>query len=85
MKFDDGKIGGVIGSVLFFEICVMIIEVGGYKGRKLKGEKVINFLESDLFLNGFIVKDVEDLDFVVVNVDMLVLFFVNGLVDVCVF
>lgn len=36
-------------------------------------------------MNGLIIKDVEDIDFVVLNVDMLVLLFVNGLVDVCVF
>lgn len=43
VKFDDGKIGGVILSVLFDEIYVMIMDVGDYKGKKLKGEKVINF------------------------------------------
>lgn len=71
--------------VVLDEICVMIIDVGDvYKGKKLWGEKVINFLESDLFIDGLMFKDVMDLDFVVVNVDMVVLLFVNGFVDVCV-
>lgn len=82
VKFDDGKIGGVIGSVSPSEICVTITEAGGHKGRKLKGEKAINFPESDLSLNGLTVKDAEDLDFVVANADMLALSFVNGPADV---
>ncbi|KAG0626036.1 hypothetical protein M758_2G097600 [Ceratodon purpureus] len=82
VKFDDGKIGGVISSVSSSEICVTITEAGDHKGRKLKGEKAINFPESDLSTTGLTVKDAGDLDFVVANADILALSFVNGPADV---
>lgn len=82
VKFDDGKIGGVISSVSSSEISVTITEAGDHKGRKLKGEKAINFPESDLSINGLTVKDAGDLDFVVANGDILALSFVNGPADV---
>ena len=82
VKFDDGKIAGLISSVSSSEISVTITEAGDHKGRKLRGEKAINFPESDLSINGLTVKDAGDLDFVVENADILALSFVNGPADV---
>lgn len=82
VKFDDGKIGGVISSVSPDEIYVTITDAGDHKGKKLKGEKAINFPQSDLSMNGLTIKDAEDIDFVVSNADMLALSFVNGPADV---
>lgn len=82
VKFDDGKIGGIISSVSSSEICVTITEAGDHRGKKLKGEKAINFPESDLSINGLTAKDAGDLDFVVANADILALSFVNGPADV---
>jgi pyruvate kinase len=82
VKFDDGKIEGVIESVSPDEICVSITGADALKGKKLRGEKAINFPESDLSINGLTPKDAADLGFVVANADILALSFVNGPIDV---
>lgn len=82
VKFDDGKISGIITSVSPSEICVNITEAGDHKGRKLRSEKAINFPESSLSVRGLTLKDAKDLDFVVENADILALSFVNGPADV---
>lgn len=83
VKFDDGRIGGVIATVAPDEICVTITDAGdAHKGKKLRGEKAINFPESDLSIDGLTPKDATDLDFVVANADMVALSFVNGPADV---
>lgn len=82
VKFDDGKIGGVISRVSPTEITVDIVEAGDHKGRKLRGEKAINLPKSDVSVCGLTVKDTGDLDFVVANADIVALSFVNGPADV---
>lgn len=56
-----------------------------FNGVKFKVEKGINFLIIDLGISGFMVKDKEDLVFVVEYVDVVNFFFVNLVVDVEVF
>jgi pyruvate kinase len=82
IKFDEGKITGVISAVSSSEICVEITDAGDHKGRKLRGEKAINLPKTDLAVCGLTAKDTGDLDFVATNGDIVALSFVNGPSDV---
>jgi pyruvate kinase len=82
IKFDEGKITGVISAVSSSEICVEITDAGDHKGRKLRGEKAINLPQTDLAVCGLTAKDTGDLDFVATNGDIVALSFVNGPSDV---
>lgn len=81
IRFDDGRIEGVIRGVAPSEICVEVT-FANEKGTKLGGEKSINLPQSNLSPKGLTVKDLIDLDFVVGHADMVGLSFVNSSDDV---
>ncbi|MCO5608464.1 hypothetical protein L7F22_062674 [Adiantum nelumboides] len=81
IRFDDGKIEGVIRGVTSSEICVEVT-FASEKGTKLGGEKSINLPNSNLSQKGLTVKDMVDLDFVVGHADMVALSFVKNSQDV---
>ncbi len=81
IRLDDGKIEGVVRAVSEDE---MQIEVTLAKpgGTKLRGDKGINFPESDLATGALTDKDLADLDFVAEHADMVAMSFVNEPGDV---
>lgn len=80
IRFDDGKIEGVVRGVTSSEICVEVTFAND-KGTKLGGEKSINLPDSNLFQKGLTTKDMVDLDFAVGHADMVGLSFVNNSED----
>ncbi|KAI5080965.1 hypothetical protein GOP47_0004148 [Adiantum capillus-veneris] len=81
IRFDDGRIEGVIRGITSSEICVEVT-FADEKGTKLGGEKSINLPNSNLSQKGLTVKDMVDLDFVVGHADMVALSFVKNSQDV---
>jgi pyruvate kinase len=81
IRFDDGKIEGVVREVSQQEL---IIEITHAKNgeRFLKKNKGINFPESDLPISGLTEKDKRDLDFVVQHAEVVNLSFVRTTDDV---
>ncbi len=81
IRLDDGKIEGIVRAVSEDE---MQVEVTLAKpgGTKLRGDKGINFPESDLGIGALTAKDLTDLDFVAEHADMVALSFVNEPDDV---
>ncbi len=79
--FDDGKILGVIAAIAGERIRVEIRQcVGG--SAKLRGEKGINFPDSDLKLPALTAKDRADLEFAAKHADLVALSFVQQPEDI---
>jgi pyruvate kinase len=68
--FDDGKIGGIITSVIDEQIQVEITEARA-GGSKLGADKGINLPDSDLKLPALTAKDLEDLPFIAKHADLI--------------
>lgn len=81
VKFDDGKIGGVIRSVREDAVHVEITHARK-GGSKLRADRSINFPESVLPLSSLTEKDLADLDFVAGHADLVGLSFVQDPKDV---
>lgn len=79
--FDDGKIGGIVENVDDSRVMVRIIHAG-VKGKKLKSDKGINLPESNIQIDAFTDKDLEDLKFVAREADLVGFSFVNSVRDV---
>jgi pyruvate kinase len=77
VKFDDGKIEGVIESVSADEVTVRIT-LARERGSKLRADKGINFPESRLKARGLTPKDYRDLDFIVKHADLVGLSFAES-------
>jgi pyruvate kinase len=81
IRFDDGKIGGLIEKVERREVLVRIMEARP-GGAKLRADKGINLPESALRLAALTAKDIEDLSFVARHADVVELSFANTARDV---
>ena len=79
--FDDGKIGGIIRTVVADQIRVEITNARP-EGVRLFPEKGINLPDSRIRLPALTEKDVSDLRFVVAHADMVGLSFVRNVADV---
>jgi pyruvate kinase len=79
--FDDGKIGGVIQTIEETQVLVKITHAR-LSGEKLRGDKGINFPDSELRLPALTDKDIRDLAFVVQHADVVELSFANSARDV---
>ena len=78
---NDGKIEGVVTSVANEQLGVTITHAKA-AGSRLRGDKGINFPDSDLHLSGITDKDRQDLDFIARNADAVGLSFVRSPDDV---
>jgi pyruvate kinase len=78
---DDGKIGGVIGSVTADEIVLAVTDIRP-AGAKLRAGKGINMPDTDLRLDSLTSKDLEDLGYVAHQADMVNLSFVRRPEDI---
>ena len=78
---DDGKIGGIITAVSP-EALVINITDAKPKGTKLRGDKGINFPESNIRLNSLTAQDLSDLDFITAHADVVSMSFVNSPSDI---
>jgi pyruvate kinase len=81
IRFDDGKIGGVVEKVDEAQVLVRIARAA-LRGEKLRADKGINLPESGLRLAALTAKDVEDLALVVRCADVVELSFANEAADV---
>jgi pyruvate kinase len=81
IRFDDGKIGGVIEAVEESQVLVRITQAR-LSGAKLQANKGINLPESKLELAALNDKDLRDLAFVVQHADLVQLSFANRAEDV---
>lgn len=81
VRFDDGKIDGVITSVEPGEVRIEITRAGE-EGRKLRAGRSINFPQSRLKESGMSPKDVADLDLVLEKADIVGLSFASKAEDV---
>jgi pyruvate kinase len=81
IRFDDGKLGGVIEKVERTRIMIRITEVRP-GGRNLRADKGINLPDSRLRLGALTGKDLDDLAFVARHADMVALSFANSSDDV---
>lgn len=81
VKFDDGKISGVIRNVGSDEIEIEIVQPIDFPAH-LAPDKGINLPDSQLPISGLVDKDLEDLDVVAEISDMVALSFVNDPGDV---
>lgn len=81
IRFDDGKIDGVISAVDDEAVHVEITRAGE-AGRRLRSGRSINFPESRLKQTGMSAKDLGDLDLVLARADMVGLSFASRPEDV---
>lgn len=81
VSLDDGRIEGVAEKVSGDEITVRITR-SKPTGSRLRGNKGINFPETDLDLEGITTRDREDLAFIVEHADIVALSFVRRPEDV---
>jgi pyruvate kinase len=81
VSLNDGKISGVIRAV---ESDQLEIEIRKAKptGSRLRGDRGINFPDSDIRLSGLTSADTEDLKFVIANADAVSLSFVRRPADI---
>ncbi|MCU0445915.1 MAG: pyruvate kinase [Microscillaceae bacterium] len=81
VRFDDGKIEGIIQKVdtEYLDITITLAEENG---SKLSFEKAINFPQTNFLMTALTAKDREDLEFVVQNADMVALSFVHQAQDI---
>jgi pyruvate kinase len=78
---DDGKIGAKVEKVAPDSLLLRVTQAGP-EGEKLRAEKGINFPDTDFRIAPLSDKDLQDLDFVVVNADALCYSFVQEPSDV---
>jgi len=81
VRFDDGKIGGIIERVEPERIFIRITQARP-EGEKLRSDKGINLPDSALKLPALTNKDLDDLAFVAANADMAGLSFAQSAADV---
>jgi len=81
VSLDDGRIEGVAEKVSGDEITVRITR-SKPTGSRLRGNKGINFPETDLELEGITTRDRQDLAFIVEHADIVALSFVRRPEDV---
>ena len=81
VKFDDGKIEGIVREANADEMRVEILSAKE-DGSKLEADKGINFPDTELRVVGLTEKDMGDLDFVVAHTEIVSLSFVNTTEDV---
>jgi len=74
---DDGKIGGTVSANDGQQILVQVSQTPGPQGAKLRGEKGINFPDTELSLPCLTSFDVRALEAIVRDVDMVALSFVR--------
>lgn len=79
--FDDGKIGGIVETVVAGNLAVRITHAAE-NGSKLRNDKGINLPSSALNLGALTDKDMADLEFVVRQADIVSLSFANNVADV---
>lgn len=78
---DDGKIAGKICAV-GPEQMTLDITSAKPKGSKLRGDKGINFPESQIKLNSLTDQDLQDLNFIIAHADVVSMSFVNNPSDI---
>ena len=76
IRFDDGKIGGIVERVEASQVLVRITQAR-LRGEKLRADKGINLPDSHLRLAALTAKDLEDLGFVAQHADVVELSFAN--------
>lgn len=81
VKFDDGRIEGIVTALRSGEVCIEITRAGD-EGRKLRAGRGINFPESELHVTGMSARDVSDLDLIVSRADIVGLSFASSPEDV---
>jgi pyruvate kinase len=81
VRFDDGKMEGVIQEIRENELAIEMTNVKG-NGCQLKTDKGINFPDTYMRVTGLTEKDIDDLDFVAQFADIVSLSFVNEPEDV---
>jgi pyruvate kinase len=81
VSLNDGKISGVVRAI---ESDQLEIEIRKAKptGSRLRGDRGINFPDSDIRLSGLTSADTEDLKFVIANADAVSLSFVRRPADI---
>lgn len=81
IRFDDGKIGGIIEKVEAEHVHVRITHAR-MQGEKLRSDKGINLPDSHLHLTALTQQDLDDLPFVIQHADVVELSFANSAEDV---
>lgn len=81
IRFDDGKIGGIIEKVEPEQVYVRITHAR-MQGEKLRSDKGINLPDSQLHLTALTQQDLDDLPFVIKHADVVELSFANSAADV---
>lgn len=81
IRFDDGKIGGIIEKVEAEHVHVRITHAR-MQGEKLRCDKGINLPDSHLHLTALTQQDLDDLPFVIQHADIVELSFANSAADV---
>ena len=81
IRFDDGKIGGLVRDVVAEQIVVEITQARP-KGEKLAAGKGVNLPDTRLRLAALTAKDTEDLAFVAAHADLVAYSFVRQADDV---
>jgi pyruvate kinase len=79
--FDDGKLGGIVRDASPDSLRIEITHARSGKG-KLRGDRGINFPDTEMHLSALTEKDRQDLDFVVAHADMVGLSFLRKPEDV---
>ncbi len=81
IRFDDGKVGGVVEAVDATRVLVRVTRTAP-GGAELRADRGVNLPESDLRLDATTAKDIEDLTFVARHADIVELSFANTARDV---
>lgn len=81
IRFDDGKIGGIIEKIEPGQVHVRITHAR-IQGDKLRSDKGINLPDSHLHLAALTQQDLDDLPFVIQHADIVELSFANCAEDV---
>lgn len=81
IRFDDGKIGGIIEKVEAEQVYVRITHAR-MQGEKLRSDKGINLPDSHLHLTALTQQDLDDLPFIIRHADVVELSFANSAADV---
>ena len=82
VRFDDGKLGGVVLSSTSDEVRVQITEPVSGARKKLRAFKGINLPDTELDIPALTSKDLEDIHFVVEHADIVGLSFVSRVEDI---
>ncbi len=82
VRFDDGKLGGVVTSVTPDTLRIRITEPISGSRKKLRASKGVNFPDTELRIPALTKKDLEDIQFIVQYADIVGFSFVNRIEDV---